>query len=319
MKHNIKITLIILGLFLLTQIISLFVSSVYFFPDHNGQNVILPYGMQPAVVPEEINFWAMLPTLVISFAIAIFLIFLLTRYHWNFIIKFWFFSVVCLALAISLNAFFVYSNLFQGIVSFLFWSGIPSSWLVSLIITIPLSFLKIYHPRVLVHNFTEILIYPGISAVFIPILNIPTIILLLILISVYDMWAVWHSGVMQKMAKYQMNELKIFAGLFIPYITKEMRNKIARFKKTKNKKGLKKIKIATAILGGGDIVFPAITAGVFLKLSGIVPALFVIFGAFLGLSLLLVYSEKKKFYPAMPFITAGIFLGLLVWLLSFGM
>jgi hypothetical protein len=76
-----------MGLFLLTQFISIFVSSVYFFPDHNGQNITLPYGMQPPEIKEEINFWQIFPGMIISFAIAIALIFLLTRYKWNFIIN----------------------------------------------------------------------------------------------------------------------------------------------------------------------------------------------------------------------------------------
>lgn len=74
----------------------------------------------------------------------------------------------------------------------------------------------------------------------------------------------------------------------------------------------KKIKINLAILGGGDIVFPIITAGVLLNTYGFLPAILAIAGATLGLTLLFIFSEKKKFYPAMPFITAGIFLGMLV-------
>ena len=80
-----------------------------------------------------------------------------------------------------------------------------------------------------------------------------------------------------------------------------------------------------AILGGGDVIFPIITSGVVLMtqfvnlpfglkpfIGGFIPALFVIFGATLGLTLLFLFSEKKKFYPAMPFITAGIFLGIIL-------
>jgi len=66
-----------------------------------------------------------------------------------------------------------------------------------------------------------------------------------------------------------------------------------------------------AILGGGDVVFPIITAGVMLVNFGFWPALFVILGATLGLSYLLFFASPKKFYPAMPFITLGIFLGML--------
>ncbi len=74
----------------------------------------------------------------------------------------------------------------------------------------------------------------------------------------------------------------------------------------------KRIKINLAILGGGDIVFPIITAGVMLKTFGLHSAFLVIVGATLGLGCLFVFAEKKKFYPAMPFITAGIFLGMIL-------
>jgi hypothetical protein len=126
------------------------------------------------------------------------------------------------------------------------------------------------------------------------------------------MWAVWHSGIMQKMAKFQMSEMKIFNGFLIPYLTKEMKEKIRRAKQTK--KNIK-MKVPIALLGGGDIAFTLIPAGVFLKSFGWTAALFVVAGGFLGLSYLLLKSEKKKFYRAMPFITLGIFLGLAVYFL----
>ncbi len=67
-----------------------------------------------------------------------------------------------------------------------------------------------------------------------------------------------------------------------------------------------------AILGGGDVVFPIIAAGVMLKTLGLLSSIFVIIGATLGLSYLMFFAEKKKFYPAMPFITAGIFAGIIL-------
>jgi hypothetical protein len=131
---------------------------------------------------------------------------------------------------------------------------------------------------------------------------------------------------MQKMAKYQMNNLKIFSGFFVPYVSKALQKKFKKIKKGKNEK----IKVNLAILGGGDVVFPIITAGVMLKTSmvnlpfglpsfigGWIPALFVIAGATIGLGLLFTFSQKKKFYPAMPFISAGIFLSLILYYLIF--
>jgi presenilin-like A22 family membrane protease len=138
-----------------------------------------------------------------------------------------------------------------------------------------------------------------------------------VLISVYDMWAVWSSGIMQKMAKYQINELKIFSGFFIPYISKKQKEKIIKIKKESPKKLEKqKIRAQVAILGGGDVVFPIIASGVMFSKFGFFGALFVIIGATAGLGYLMLMGEKKKFYPAMPFISTGIFLGMLLsWLI----
>ena len=135
----------------------------------------------------------------------------------------------------------------------------------------------------------------------------------MIIISIYDIWAVWHSGIMQKMVKYQINELKIFSGFFVPYISKKLRIKLKKMRKSQKGKKLKtKIKVNMAILGGGDVIFPIITAGVMLKTFGFMSALFVIIGATCGLGYLFFFAAKKKFYPAMPFITAGIFAGIIL-------
>jgi len=124
---------------------------------------------------------------------------------------------------------------------------------------------------------------------------------------------------MQKMAKYQMNKLKVFSGFFVPYVSKNVKIKIKKWKKTLKKSELKKkrIKINVAILGGGDVVFPIITAGVMLKTLGLGSAILTVLGATVGLAGLLFFSKKKKFYPAMPFITGGILLGIALSYLIF--
>jgi len=115
---------------------------------------------------------------------------------------------------------------------------------------------------------------------------------------------------MQKMAKYQMDKVGVLAGFFIPHASKGVRSKIKKMSKKELKKS--KIKVNVAILGGGDVVFPIIAAGVVMNLWGILPAISVIVGATLGLFTLFVLAKKKKFYPAMPFISAGIFFGMAV-------
>ncbi len=286
MKHKLKTTLILLGLFLLTQFIGLFIVN------HYNTN-----GLPAAFESQEVSFFSLLP----SFIFAILLILLLMKYKQKIIMRIWFTLVVIIALYLTFNAFFGlgYLALFMALI---------------------FAFLKVFKPTNQIHNFTEILIYPGIAAVFVPILGVFSVLVLLILISVYDIWAVWHSGIMQKMAKFQMEEVGIFGGFLIPSLTKKQKQLIQKYRlqktKTKNLKQLKKMKIRLAMLGGGDVIFPIIVAGVFMiTYSSIIPALFVIFGALAGLTYLLIVSEKKKFYPAMPFISAGIFIALAIWFL----
>ncbi len=299
----------------MTQFIGLFVVNAYtpqmILDPATGESAQvpgsgLPFGLETPEDEPTPNFLS----IVFSFVLAFAVIFLLMKYKWKVVIRLWFFVVVTLALGISINAFLKYTTL-------------TNISIIALAVAISLSFLKIFKPHMLVHNATELLIYPGIAAVFVPILTPITIILLLILISIYDMWAVWKSGIMQKMAKFQMEELNIFGGFLIPSLSKKTKAQIAKVKqKYKNKKipekiRQKKFKVNLAILGGGDVIFPIITAGVFMRAFGIIPAFFIIFGALTGLVFLFSITEKGKSYPAMPYISVGIFLGMLVWRLFF--
>src|SRR3989344_7834089 len=253
MKHKTSITIILLGMFLITQLIGIFVINSYLPKQSmqiiNGteQNVTiipqLPYGMQPPEMKpgDALSF---LTSLIISFVFAIILIFILTRVKAVIFMRIWFFIVVIIALGITLNSVI---SLFP-IKSFLQYSPY-----IALVIAVPLAIYKIFRRNIIIHNATELLIYPGIAAVFVPILNVWTILLLLILISIYDIYAVWHSKFMQNMAKFQIDHLKLFTGFFVPYITKKQRAELKkqRFKekRIKGKGRGKKMKINLAILG----------------------------------------------------------------------
>ena len=301
-------------MFLATQFIGLFVVNAYapistvdpITGEIKTTSNDLPFGLE---TPEDEPTPTLL-SIIFTFALAFALIFILMKYKWKTVIRTWFFIVITLALAISLVAFLKYTTL-------------TNISIIALAIAVPLAFLKIFRPNVYLHNGTELLIYPGIAAVFVPILTWESILALLVLISIYDAWAVWKSGIMQKMAKFQMEEIKIFGGFLMPSMSKKVRNEIKKLKtKYKNKKmpksiKNKKFKINMAILGGGDVIFPIITAGVFMRAFDIIPALFIIFGSLAGLITIFIFSEKGKSYPAMPYITTGIFGALLIWRLLF--
>jgi len=305
MKHSVKITIILLGMFFLAQLIGILVIGLYNpeikqVVDESGNliNVTsynLPYGMEP---PQDIDPKTNLISILFAIIIAVSAMFFLMRFGATFFLRAWFFVVIVLALGITLNSFFLHYEY---------------ATIVALIIALPLAFVKIFKRNILVHNITELMIYPGIAAIFVPLLNVWTISLLLVLISLYDMHAVWHAGFMQKMAKYQIKTLRVFSGFFIPYLGKKERETIRNARMSKSSKMRnKKIKINIAILGGGDIVFPIILAGVVLRAIGLMPALIIAMGATFALGFLFYISKKGKFYPAMPFISIGCFIALVL-------
>lgn len=291
--------------FIIIQLFGLFVINHYSPSEslifgENGTNYTsttynLPYDLDP---PKDVNYKFTLIQLVSSLVLVVFIILILMKLHVVKVLRFWFLIVSVIACAVSLSAILQFKN----------------GSLIALVIALILGLLKVFRPAIITHNLSELFIYPGIAAILVPLFNIYTIIALTIVICIYDAWAVWHSGIMQRMAKYQMQKVKVFAGLLIPqFITKN--GIINPFSKSMNKK--KKMKIGVAVLGGGDIVFPMLLAGVLLHSGFVDYSIAVILGAALGLFMLIAYSEKAKFYPAMPFIFTGcLLMSLLFWIIQ---
>lgn len=296
-----------IGLFFITQLIGIAVINSYSpmmktVQIDNGTSVNvttynLPYGMDP---PQESQPKSNLLSIIIAVIIAVIVMLFLIKFKAEIILRIWFFVVVIIALALTLYA---------GL------KGIEYAWAIALVIAIPLAILKVFKRNIVVHNIAEIGIYPGIAAIFVPLLNIWTMVILLILLSLYDMYAVWHAKFMQKMAKYQIEKVRVFGGFLIPYMSKKQRDLIAK-KKTKKLRN-KRMKITLAILGGGDIVFPMILAGVVLHQFGFLSALIIAIGATLALAGIFIYAQKGKAYPALPFLTIGCFIALgIVYLIN---
>jgi presenilin-like A22 family membrane protease len=337
MKHNWKATLIIVLMFLIAQFIGLLVIHNYDLSygktsqklisdgaisnETNPDMSIIRENLPPEIeIKETVDYVSIISSIIVALIFAVILFLILSRIKANILLKIWFTFVVftCLSISISLILYpsfgFKIFNLFDKRISIAEIIAVP--------IAIFFTYFKIFKRNMLAHNFSELLIYPGLAVIFIPIVNLPIAILLLVIISVYDMIAVWKTKHMIKMAKFQMNELKVFTGFLIPYIKKEDRIKIEKIRsmklsdKQKNDK-LKnsKIKVNMAALGGGDVAFPMIFAGVILLSLGLIPAIITILTTTLSLLVLLFFSEKGKFYPAMPFLSVGCLIGLIIGLL----
>ncbi len=299
MKHTLRITFIIIALFLATQLIGLAVLNDYrpqvIMFTFNGTDINqtvhnLPYGLEPPQQTPEYS----LVSLLLAFVIALAVMVAIMKSRIVIIMKVWFSVVICIALAVSIHALLPHT---------------PYRATLAVVLAVLLGAWKLGKGNKYVHNGTELLIYPGVAALLVPLFSIPTIFAVLIFMSLYDMWAVWHSGFMQKLAHYQMKEGKIFSGLFIPYMGNGTKALLAKARKTgKFPKGLK---IQVAILGGGDLIFPLLCAGTIFFAQGLIPALFIVAGSTLALTYLLLAAEKGKFYPALPYLTVGCVIGYL--------
>ncbi|HLC73464.1 MAG TPA: presenilin family intramembrane aspartyl protease [Candidatus Nanoarchaeia archaeon] len=261
MKHTLRITLLLVCLFLIAHFLGLIILNNYSAEE-------LPLGLEPPEVEENTSF---IPVFIGILLATVFMLFI-ARFRGMMFWKVWFFITITLTLTIAFGAFL--------------------TQFIAILLAIAFALLRLFKNNVYIHNFSEMFIYGGLASIFVPVFNLFSISILLILISVYDYISVFKTKHMIKLAKMQTKS-KIFTGLFIPYNGK------------------------TAILGGGDIGFTLLFSGVILKESGIVAA--VIVSSIVALSLfgLLVYSKKNKFYPAMPPLTIGCFIGLLIVKLLF--
>lgn len=297
MKHTLNITIILVGIFFIAQIIGLLITKEYItikeYVDPDTNIVMkevkyedLPYGIERLPESTYSFIWIIAAILI---GTAIFLI--LIKYKVFKLWKFWFFFAVWLTLSIALAAF------------------LPQMIAASIALIATLA--KIYKPNIITQNLTEIFIYGGLAAIFVPIINIFAAFMLLILISIYDVIAVYKTKHMIKLAKFQAKS-KVFAGLLVPYE-----------KLPKPKKGEGKIvtgKRRVAVLGGGDIGFPLIFAGVVMKdlmlknieIIGFLKTLVIPIFVSIALLFLLTKGKKDKFYPAMPFLSVGCFIGYLI-------
>jgi presenilin-like A22 family membrane protease len=259
MKYSMLTLTIIITLFLIAEVFGLFVSSHFLFNE-------LPYGLQPPQMQSDISPFFFIGAIVMAAAVFMFF----QKFKFDFLLKVWFFVAVLTCISISLSVFI-------------------DSWM-AFIVALAITVMKFKEKDVYVHNLGEILLYGGVVALFAPVLNITSVIILILAIAIYDFIAVNLTKHMVKLAKTQQ-ALGIFTGIIVI---------------NKNE---------AAILGGGDIAFTLLFATVALKDIGLPSAMFAIYGAAIALIILMMQGKRKKFYPAMPFIAAGLLLGLLVSIL----
>lgn len=309
MKHSIKTTAFLLLLFLAAQIIGLFVLSHYIKVEEKDGVFTVKYEEVPFIgTPPEVNQNLSFIPIMIAVLVGTGIIFLIIKFGKPFIFRYWVAGVVFLALTISLSALISSASLLPF---FPYALSSYAAFVIAVILSLILTYFKLFRPNAIAHNFSEVLIYGGIAVVFVPLLNLFSVSVLLILISGYDAFAVWKSKHMITLAKFQA-DAKAFSGLVLSYKKQPVAKEKTKAKKGQKLKKPKKEMIKTAILGGGDIAFPLMFAGVIMKSFGLEKAFIIPLFVAAALALLLFKGSEDKFYPAMPFLTAGCFAGLVV-------
>lgn len=297
MKHPASTAATLLTLFLAAQFIGLLVVSAYVDAKASEQASIeagkpitvyenLPYNIERPQIAPDTSFIFLSAALIIGTLLLLLVIRLRKVSLW----KLWFFMAVTITLSVSISAF------------------LPQA--AAFLIALAFAFMRIFKPNVFAHNISELFIYGGLAAIFVPIISLKSAAIFLLIIAAYDFIAVFRTRHMVTLAKFQ-TENKIFAGLFVPkrLTAKSAVSSISYAPKKQSLQEKYSDSGDYAIIGGGDIGFPLLFAGAAMASFGLAKTLIIPLAATIALGVLLALSKKGKFYPAMPFIAAGCFLG----------
>ncbi len=176
---------------------------------------------------------------------------------------------------------------------------------LTLILSITLPLLRYFYPNILTQNLAIIISIIGASVYLGLGLSSTQVLILLIILSIYDVIAVHFSGHMVSMFKNMARGGAIFS-LIIPSSFKNLSAKIKD--QSIDTKG------NNFYLGTGDLAFPLIFSVSLIK-DNVVSSFFVIFGAFLGVNLIYLYfyiTKTRKPVAALPPIAFGCILGYLL-------
>ncbi len=256
MKYNLDTALLIIVLFFISQAFGLIVMSkmLSYEGEFQGQE-----GTSQAT------------TMLVYILLFSILFLVLYKLNIRSILIYWYYISIFLALFVTFSLFL--------------------NEIISFFIALALVILRSNSDDDYFYNMVEVMMYGGVASIFLPLFNLYSAFVLLILISIYDFIAVMISKHMIALAKAQFS-MKIFSGIKIS-VGKEY-----------------------AILGGGDVIFPMILAGVLLRDVSPLVSILSIYGSMIGLIALILIGRRDKFYPAMPFLSAGAFLGVFIFYLS---
>jgi presenilin-like A22 family membrane protease len=310
MKHTLKITILFMVLFIIAQLVGTYSLelSIKDVSQVNGTTQISYFDTAIGERPDTTGYESVI-YILLGIAIGTIIILIFAKYRQVDLWKIWFFLAVFISVGISVGVFLQSSSLVL-------------IWIVALVLTI----WKIFYPNIFIQNITELLMYSGIAILLSPIFNVLWMFVLLVIISIYDIYAVWKSKHMVKMAEFT-SEANLFPGLTLSYKVENGKTKLYTRKMSAKIAGQENVASSegkTGVLGGGDVVFPLLFSGTVMfdlilsgmsRISAFWYVQIITLTTAVALFLLFYFSKKGKFYPAMPVVTAGCVVGYLIILI----
>jgi presenilin-like A22 family membrane protease len=260
-KINYSLIFSELSLFLSIQVLGLVVGWKYF-----ALKIIEPLPVEQSI-----------PTFLITFLVATgFLLILIKYLKGALFFQIMFSLLILIGADITLGAFIVE----------------PIAIILAAVILVS----RIVKPSILTHNFAMFLAIAGVGAQLGLILTIPAVIILLILLSIYDVYAVFKSKHMIKLFKGMMEKGAAMA-IVIPHDIRDLKAQMQTVKKEKMKK-YQPDKRKFFMLGTGDVAFPIVFSVAALQTS-LLSSIAVIIGSLFGI-LMIHYIISRKKYEALP-------------------
>ena len=272
------------------EIFFLFLTEAFLFSITLIFGIFCALGLEKILEIQQIEIPPLSPLkFIFYFFFATFLVFLIFRFLKTQIIKEKIYKILFLSVSFFSSLIF-------------FESFLPEPF--PLILVFLLIFWWIKNPIILNQNLLIIFSLAGIGASLGSVLKPEAVILILVILSIYDIIAVYKTKHMVKIAK-EMIETGTILGLVSP-------TEFTGF--LKSTKEIKPGEGKFLILGGGDVAFPLIFSVSLLELGilkSLIVAIFSLFGLFANFLFFLKQRERKAI-PALPLISLFSIFGYLI-------
>jgi len=259
MKYSPLTFITLISLFVCCQFFGLLVASGY-------KTIQLPY----TIAPPSIQGTDAVISIIIALVVMTTVFYLFSKLKYAKLLKLWFGAALVICMSVPLS-------LFIGDI-------------LALIVAVVITVIRLKEGDLYVHNLSEILLYGGLAALFAPLFDITTILILLLIISIYDYAAVFITKHMIALAKSEASS-NIFTGLLVRNADEQ------------------------AILGGGDVAFTLLFAVVIGNERGLIYSFLTVYLVTAALLGLIILGKRGKFYPAMPILSIGCSLSYLLSLI----